>query len=225
MYLKYSWHLIVCNSHMSTKYWFEIWYLLYNFAKQIFWPMRFYCGWSYPRALLMVAQIYMEAFIACQCNMLDRLLPVSRNKAPWILFKNTLASLFVIQTDYMALPHLSSALGLSQRPWSHTLSLAGYLPLPRPRHSLQREQLEFECDHWCITFQFQCHPILEDCKWDEGRDEFSSLSKIQACCVLSNSAKELETTVDKGVLDYLHANYHRVLISYLIGVVECFKFF
>lgn len=73
-------------------------------------------------------------------------------------------------------PHLFTCLALSRRPWSHTLSLTGYLSLPRPRHSPQREQSEFECAHWCIAFQFLCHPIQEDCKWDEGRHEFSTLA-------------------------------------------------
>lgn len=162
--------------------------------------MRFHFEWGYPEqrcrnrnhcSLLRFTWMLLSP-ISLTC------MPVSRNKAKSNLYKKYFATLFVIQTDCMALPHLSSALGLSQRPWSHTLSLAGYLPLPRPRHSLQRKQLEFECDHWCITFQFQCHPILEDCKWDEGRDESSALDEIRACRVLWNSAKELETTVDRG---------------------------
>lgn len=126
-----------------------------------------------------------------------------------------------MQTDYMALPHLSASLGLSQRPWSHTLSLAGYLPLPRPRHSLQREQLEYECDHWCITFQFQCHPILEDCKWDEGRDESSSLSEIHACRVLWNFAKELEITVDEGGARFFACQLSQSVHLILNRIVEC----
>lgn len=72
--------------------------------------------------------------------------PVKRKKGNMkSLLKNPI--LFVSQTDCIALPHLSPSMGLSQRPQSHTLSLAGYLLLPGPRHSPQREQLEYECDH------------------------------------------------------------------------------
>lgn len=47
--------------------------------------------------------MYMEAFIAYQSNMLERLLPVSRNKPPSNIYKKYIAILFVVQTNCVAL--------------------------------------------------------------------------------------------------------------------------